>query len=977
MMLRNSRGLIGLAMALLVIGGGLVPVQGFTPAEQNSAYEIPLKEFDLHNYSVERFDEISRDVTTSIANRYGGNWTIYSWNPQTRTPSYIYGSGVDLAVSLSDDFNAESAARTALAANAGVLGLNPANLQLHEVTRGLGKTAVHFQQMYEGLEVEGGRAHTTFMDTGRLFVMSSNYYSDIQVDPHPTLIASVAEEVARQDLPYNYATDSIEDGTHLLILPVPASETDVSFHLVWRIRVRTEDPIGIWVTHVDAHSGGILWRYNDVQFLNFSGDDEAEVQDATYCNGINDQAQGYQYVTVSGVGTVTTDINGNWSLSYGGTDSKAITSEMNGPWCHVENVGGGEALYSGTATPGVPYTVHWDGTWAQNDERDVFNAVNDIHDYFLEFAPTFSYVNTRMNSFVSRNSTCNAYWDGTINFYIEGGGCANTGEIQGVVHHEFGHGIQYTILGSQGNEGLGEGNGDIIATLMTGESIIGRGFYLNQCGSGIRDCNNNLIYPNDVVGQPIHSAGRVICGFNWDMWQELQNTYDYESSRILAGELWHYGRVLEHPMYQPDQVLAYFIADDDDGNLDNGTPHYNAICTGATNHNFDCPEILEGVLISHIPPVTPVPEGDVILAAEIFSTITAMDPDSVRVIYRKNGGSFISAPMTNTGGNDYELILAGQTEPADVEYYIHAVDQEGNYRNAPSTAPAEFYSFAIPTLFDDIESEEGWSVNDEGSDNATTGAWERGDPEATSAQPENDHTPAPGVNCWITGRASGTADGTFDIDGGTTSLYSPVYDMSGASFARVKYHRWYSNDKGNAPNADIWVVQARNNGGAWQDIENTQSNQNQWYLTGGDLLALFGSGIGDVQFKFIASDLSDPSLVEAGVDDFMLLLSQGATDVEGTTTRLAYRLEGAAPNPFTPQTVLRFEVPEAVRASLRIYGVDGRLVRNLMEDTVQPGRYSQTWDARDDAGREVAAGVYYYILDAGGFRATRQMVLVK
>ena len=54
--------------------------------------------------------------------------------------------------------------------------------------------------------------------------------------------------------------------------------------------------------------------------------------------------------------------------------------------------------------------------------------------------------------------------------------------MQQVVEHEFGHGIQDAIMGGwQGNEGLGEGNSDVVGILLTQESIIGRGFYLGNC----------------------------------------------------------------------------------------------------------------------------------------------------------------------------------------------------------------------------------------------------------------------------------------------------------------------------------------------------------------------------------------------------------------------------------------------------------------------------------------------------------------
>lgn len=68
-----------------------------------------------------------------------------------------------------------------------------------------------------------------------------------------------------------------------------------------------------------------------------------------------------------------------------------------------------------------------------------------------------------------------------------------------------------------------------------------------------------------------------------------------EEGRRLAGRAWHLGRVLFLPTTQPEQVLATFMADDDDGDLNNGTPHYEAFCLGAANHGFDCPGLSSGL----------------------------------------------------------------------------------------------------------------------------------------------------------------------------------------------------------------------------------------------------------------------------------------------------------------------------------------------------------------------------------------------
>ena len=68
------------------------------------------------------------------------------------------------------------------------------------------------------------------------------------------------------------------------------------------------------------------------------------------------------------------------------------------------------------------------------------------------------------------------------------------------------------------------------------------------------------------------------------------------------------------------------------------------------------------------------------------------------------------------------------------------------------------------------------------------------------------------------------------------------------------------------------------------------------------------------------------------------------------------------------------DVP-AVR--LKIFDVRGLLVRTLVDDVRPAGRHSAVWKGRDDAGRAVASGVYFYRISAGEYRATRRMVLLK
>jgi predicted extracellular nuclease/cytoskeletal protein CcmA (bactofilin family) len=96
-----------------------------------------------------------------------------------------------------------------------------------------------------------------------------------------------------------------------------------------------------------------------------------------------------------------------------------------------------------------------------------------------------------------------------------------------------------------------------------------------------------------------------------------------------------------------------------------------------------------------------------------------------------------------------------------------------------------------------------------------------------------------------------------------------------------------------------------------------------------------------------------------------------------------YELIGNYPNPFNPSTEIRFAMPEAGAVTLRIYSLNGRLVRTLVNGNYASGKHQIVWDAKDEKGSTVATGMYFYQLvvqklnGAAAFAATKRMMLVK
>ena len=234
------------------------------------------------------------------------------------------------------------------------------------------------------------------------------------------------------------------------------------------------------------------------------------------------------------------------------------------------------------------------------------------------------------------------------------------------------------------------------------------------------------------------------------------------------------------------------------------------------------------------------------------------------VHYSVNGGAYQTAPLAFLGGTDYEMWLPGVSCGSIVEYYVTFESTFGLDVSFPRRAPTETFGSLAATgaavLFaDDFEMDQGWTVVD--SAGLSDGSWERGVPVGTGefGDPPADYDGT--GQCYLTGNAAGSSD----VDAGSTTLISPILDLSTETTAVLAYARSYANDTGSNPGTDHWVVEASGNGVDWVTLEDTTASGN-WEVRYFDLASFIGL-TDQVQVRFVAADpIPWTSTVEAAVD---------------------------------------------------------------------------------------------------------------
>ncbi|MFO0726818.1 MAG: MYXO-CTERM sorting domain-containing protein [Myxococcota bacterium] len=187
-----------------------------------------------------------------------------------------------------------------------------------------------------------------------------------------------------------------------------------------------------------------------------------------------------------------------------------------------------------------------------------------------------------------------------------------------------------------------------------------------------------------------------------------------------------------------------------------------------------------------------------------------------------------------------------------------------------------------------------WHVDPDHDDTATAGKWDLGVPEFASVlgvvtQPGSDHSPGASKLAFVTGPKKGATFSTNDVDGGKTTLESPIFAIEGARDPSLVFYAWFMGKNfaamgGPAPveGAALTVLGSDDGGGHWTELTKITESTSAWTRFQLKLRGKLQS-TNRMRFRFVATDPSMSGTVEAGLDDLSIIDVLPACPVAGET----------------------------------------------------------------------------------------------
>jgi hypothetical protein len=749
------------------------------------------------------------------------------------------------------------------------------------------KWTVRLRQEVQGLPVPGGSVNVLLDTTGRL----------LSVDA----VALTGDLSGFSTLPAVSAGDALEwasgtfgsetglpptrvVGPELVVVPYLDGKHRTA-RLAWEVSIFHEaagSPPAGWLYRVDAVRGGILESRRALHHFDVSGQVRslATPGAAPDTPSNPETSQPMPYVRVSSAqGSAVTDVDGSFTIP-GASAPLSVTLVYEGPFAATDNQAGSDYSLTttlGSATGNV-VTMNPAASAAVTAEANAFNWIGLMREWTRVVNPADATSDFLAAANVNISSTCNAYYNGvSVNFYAAGGSCVNTA-YSSVVLHEMGHWLNDLYGSGNGADGFGEGNADAFSMYILDDPVVGEDF----CGTGcdIRTGENTRQFCGDCCGGcygQVHADGEVLGGALWKVRARLKAALGTAAGGLTADTLFNaWMNAYDDAQIKSIIEIHWLTLDDDDGNIDNGTPNYTHIDGGFTDQGFP------GFPLPFVAfaDVTELPDTtDEVGPYPVEARITAQfnPPLSTPTLrWRVNDGGWTDVPMAPLGGDRYGAVIPGQASPAKVEYYLSGSDALGNtgsYPTAGASAPLRFL-IGVQTVFfsEDFESgAAGWthgqiSTQDDWQRSADVGLVGAG---GKSGDPTSAFS---GVNIWGNDLGPDGWNGAY-TDNVHNWLRSPPIDLSGAVGTRLRFQRWLTIESGLYDHARVLVDGVE----VWSNPTSGDLLDSGWVETEVDIAGV-ADGKSDVRLEFRLE--SDASVVFGGwnIDDVEILsLQAGCT----------------------------------------------------------------------------------------------------
>jgi MYXO-CTERM domain-containing protein len=817
----------------------------------------------------------SAHVTPALA-----SWSAI-WDRDTDVPLRMWGKSIATPGVLADATAAEAAARSFLAANLATLAPGATMSDFVVVANQLDGhiRTVGFAQQSHGLRVLGGGLGVMF-ERDHLVMVTSTALPNVSVQlPVGPLRANAAAASATHWLQQDGVTVDVRGETGRVIVPVvhqrgAKATADIDYRVAETVRVKAQRGADAWDVWVDATDAAPIARHTLVSYA--SGVLSFDVPDRYPGGGRSAHPASNVTSSINGVQT-TSDFDGN--VTWAGTGTATVTPGLSGPLVAITNVAGGVVQEQLSLAPAG--TLTWSKATDSNSDAQldayVFasQAKHFAQTRLNPNADAVTWLNGQIPVFVNENDTCNAYSNGDdIHFFIADNQCENTGRIADVVYHEFGHSLHANsiIQGvGQFDSSLSEGLADTLAVSITGDHGMGRGFFFD--GQALRDVDpvgTEKRWPDDADGEP-HDEGEIIGEALYDLRKALESKLGtgpgFEQFLVL-----YYG-VMQRASDIPSSYPAALLADDDNGDLSDGTPNQCDITAAFGLHGLSDPIAALGLK-------PPTRDGfTVSLKVNTPSSAGACPPPSVAsatLTWKVRGGTAADLTLASSDGETYSAVIPTQPDGSVLEYHVALALSDGSMVKYPDNPADPDYQMYVGTAqsIKCFDFESGFGDWTHAANPVDREDWEAGTPLGLGGDPNAAHggTGVIGTDLGL----SATGNGIYRSRTKEWTI-SPEIDLAGnTANVHVQYWRWLNVEDGAYDNAIIYAnaTEVWSNFATPGSMPTTEVNHTdkEWRFQDVDVSAAAASGKLTLKFELD----SDAGLSMGGwnIDDVCVVIEK-------------------------------------------------------------------------------------------------------